>query len=140
MRRFRPIGLVFVAMAALVSACRSEHSGIVAADRTVTPGKLGRMDAAMVASCGDGSLTAAGAADIVRPPYVQQVQSSAATLVWAARRGATDVRLDLTTPDGSLVSSVSPRPDAPANPAAAEHLVASVTGLAADEIYCWSIR
>ena len=98
----------------------------------------GRADAALVAACGPGGVTAEGAA-IVRAPYLQQVSDTRAMFVWTSTEpSATSVAV--TRPDGTPVATAPAEGDATSHPAGARQLVAQVEALDPSSIYCYAVQ
>lgn len=93
--------------------------------------------AAELSGCGDGQPTDAGSARLTRQPFMQQVTSTSADIVFRTERART-VQVDITSPDGTAVTSVS----ASADPSVSDgtQQIAAITGLEPATTYCYALR
>jgi hypothetical protein len=98
-----------------------------------------RPDEELAARCGDGGLLPEGARDLRRRPYLQQVTRNGALLAFTSA-GASDVIVDVTTPEGTPVTSVVAIPDTTAKPSGAWQGVARIEALKPGTIYCHALR
>lgn len=94
--------------------------------------------AELVMACGAPAFSAG--AGLVRAPYVQQVGDRSASVLWTASSDE-PLTVDVTLPDGTLVSSAAGVVDASAHPPrGARQFVARVEDLEPDRIHCYSLR
>jgi acid phosphatase type 7 len=85
--------------------------------------------------CGSG---AALSTALTRSPYVQQVTESSAIVAFSAPFDPT-LSVEITTPDGVLVSSAAVAVDTPAGPDGRATLTAFLTDLSPGTTYCYAI-
>lgn len=135
----------FAAVAAGVTACQtgSNQSGNVHAASIGAladiPAPRTQFDQSLLESCGQlDSPDAVGATELVRFPYLQQVSTDSAKVLWTSRtRGAHSVQV--TRPNGTAVGTFGAVLDETAHPTGAFQYVADLTGLDAAEVYCYSL-
>jgi hypothetical protein len=131
---------VFALLASTFIGCGGRTSGDLAATRT---GDLshplaerGRFDSRLQAACGDGSILEG--ASFRTLPFVQQVTSTSAAVVFSTTKPTTPV-VDVTTPDGLPVCSADVRVDESAQSLGVTQYVASIDGLLPNMTYCYAI-
>lgn len=135
-------GLTFTGLAVLsVTGCTLNQSGNTSASKTgdlSNPAERRSPIEALRAACGSGEPTTAGELQIKRRPYLQQVTTSSALVGWVATQQ--DARVDVTLPDGTLVSSGVAELEYTAVRTEGEHqLWARLDGLAPDTTYCYTL-
>ncbi len=139
MRLFRPLVFVLFAVAAL-AGCQ-EDPALLSATSTgdLSLGKLPRQtfDVRQTAACGPGGTTPAGDAGLMRMPYLQQVTSKSAQVLWTTDATAA-CRVRLRGPDG-VEREVAAEVDASASPKGARQLVARLDGLEPATAYCYEL-
>jgi hypothetical protein len=88
--------------------------------------------------CGEGGLTRRGANDLSRLPYLQRVTATSAAILYARRadRALADA-VEITQPDGTLVTTLSAQVD-PAAPGGLQR-VAYIQGLKPLTYYCYRL-
>lgn len=91
----------------------------------------------LVAVCGDGELTLAGAERVDRRPYLQQVSATSALALFTLRQKEAAPALTLTLPDGQALQKVRAERD-PSDPSGLQW-IARFTGLEAGALYCYSL-
>jgi len=132
--------LPLVAFAALsCGGLPANEEGDISASKTgsiVTAFAPRRLAAADFSACGDGAPTAAARGALTRLPFLQQVTSSSADIVF--RTSAEQSAIDVTTRDGAPVTTVSAELDA-SEPSGVQR-IATVSGLEPETIYCYSLR
>jgi hypothetical protein len=95
-------------------------------------------DKPFVDACGaDPGLTSRGEREIRRPPYLQQVTTRSALLLWTS---ATSAEVDITTPAGLPVATVTAVADRTARPRRGHQLIAHLQRLEPATLYCYQIR
>lgn len=94
-------------------------------------------DAHLQQACGASDVTSTGERLLPRWPYLQKVTDHSATMVWVG----TDAKavLEVTTPDGAKVASVTGAPDTSARPTKGTQFTADIDALAPASIYCWTL-
>jgi hypothetical protein len=128
---------------ALVAAggCFGNTHGQFAATRfgdiTQPPVEHARFDAALTAACGDGTPTADGTATIARLPYLQQVTSRSAMILFTT--AVAGARVVATTPDGAPIAIADALVDESAQPAHGRQLIAHLHDLPASSIVCYQV-
>jgi acid phosphatase type 7 len=118
--------------AAKLAAEKSGDLGNLLGDRR-------RPDAELVSACGAGALTPTGQAALRRTPYLQQVAAQTATVVFTSASDS-DLIIDVTQPDGTLLSSVLAERDDTAQPNGAWQGFFRLEQLAPSTLYCYSLR
>lgn len=123
------------------SACLGNQSGNIAATATgdvSTPAVRGSPLAALRDVCGDGTITAAGAAALVRTPYLQQVTSNSA-LVGAVTASPGALRVELEDPSKATPTLVEAAAEPTTYRSAGETLMwASLGALEPGKVYCYT--
>lgn len=135
----RSFGLVALAVACGSGLSSNEHGNLSAktlgsldfelADRSAP-------DARLLAGCGDGSATKAGEAVLKRLPFLQQVTTEAAIIVFKTTQPE-PVSVELTNTDGMVVSHVTSQAD-PSVADSTQQLV-RLEGLQPSHTYCYSL-
>jgi hypothetical protein len=125
---------------ALVAACRFNQSGSFrsrSGGDDSRPAKRAPFDAELLAACPqDGTPIGAGA--LRRAPYLQQVTSSAALLLWTQASTARAI-IEVTTPSGDVVATVTGAPEKAERSGGAFQLRARLRDLAPRQIYCYRL-
>lgn len=99
-----------------------------------------RWDRALDDVCGDGALTPKGADSVDRWPYLQQVTSNSAELLWSASPPTADeVVVEISRPDGTPIDTVNARVDPGGSARKGRQYIAKLEGLPANEIVCYRI-
>lgn len=115
----------------------SNQSGDFAAegtgDLTAEPAKRQPFDTRMVALCGDGGPTERGETALARLPYLQQVTTTSALVVWTSE-ATTPHAVDVTTTERTPVATV-----AGARDGNTMQYVARLDGLQPDTVYCYQL-
>jgi len=137
-RRVAPLVLGIAGLA----GCSTNHVGntsaATAGDLAAGEAPRTEFDARLNAACGSGEMTATGAAEFLRAPYVQNVDVDRAEVLWTTdAAGATEVRI--TDPAGAEVAVVSAQVDESATLSKGDQYVAQVTGLEQGQIYCYEV-
>jgi acid phosphatase type 7 len=132
--RLSALAVLAVANCAGRDALRAEHTG----DVSNPPAVRESADAALIEACGAGVIGELGAARVRRRPYLQQVTSDGATVVWTSR-STTPSWVEVDDAEGATLVVRAER-DASANPIGAEQMVARVEGLRADTLHCYSVH
>src|SRR5690349_10002114 len=139
----RPLRLP-LALAALAIACGGlspNQKGDLSAERTgsMTLSLAPRLapDADLLSSCGDGAPTAEGKTALRRAPFLQQVTTDSAYVVFRVSSPA-PVTVDVTTVRGRKVSS----PTSLADPSVSDgtQQLVRLTGLEPAKTYCYELR
>jgi hypothetical protein len=141
MRRFRLSTILFGAcLLTLSSGCGSEDKNL-SADRT---GDLShrsqerrRPDEDQLAHCGDGALTQEGRQAVRRRPFLQQVSSSSALVVFRSSQPGV---VEVTLPDGSAIANLPATvdPSVPASGSVTQN-IARIDGLEPSTLYCYKL-
>lgn len=135
--------LVFSMLLFAAAGCDPNQSGHLEAGRTGDlsnpPAPRGAPDAALVAACGDGEPTPAGAESLERLPYLQRVGEREAMVLWTSTSEAA-AKVVVTRPDGTRVAEANAAVDRAARPAGARQLQATLTGLEPQTTYCYAIE
>ncbi len=130
-----------VAITAFASGCMTNTSGNVSAPPggdTTQLAVRGSPVEELRAACGDGATTTAGSV-IARQPYLQQVTTHSAMVGWVTSAPEGE-HVDVTLPDGTVVTSAVAQVDDTAMRAAGENQMwATIEGLEPDTIYCYAI-
>ena len=132
--RFSILAVLAVANCAGRDALRAEHTG----DVSNPPAERQSADAAFIEACGAGVLGELGAARVRRRPFLQQVTSGGATVVWTSSSN-TPSWVEVDDGQGATVVARAER-DASASPVGAEQMVARIEGLRADALHCYSVH
>jgi 3',5'-cyclic AMP phosphodiesterase CpdA len=124
-----------------LAACDSNQSGNLEARQfgdVSRPAELGSPIEEVRDACGDGQAMVPG--QLERMPYLQQVTSTSAMIGWVAATPG-DQRVELTTPDGTAVATLTAAPEAGVVVARAtdRQMWATATGLSPDTVYCYAI-
>jgi hypothetical protein len=98
-----------------------------------------RPDAELVASCGDGELTALGETTLKRGPYLQQVKPESALVAFTSA-GSKDVVVEVTRPGGQPVLATTAVEDTSAAPSGAWQGYARLEGLQPATTYCYALK
>ena len=128
-------------LALLCFGCVPENQGLIEAEET---GDLsnplavrGDRVAELTAACGD--VAHAVSADLIRrKPYLQNVGATGGSVLWAgySTRGSS---LEITTPDGDVVTSVEADLDTAWISGGMDRMVARFDGLQPNQVYCYSV-
>jgi acid phosphatase type 7 len=144
MRKYLSFALL-TAVAAIpmgYAACGSPAAKLAAdknGDLSHLLGDRRRPDADLIKACGKGALTAQGETSLRRTPYLQQVAATSALVVFTS--GSTGVvTVDVTRPDGTLVTSLAATRDESVALDAAWQGFVRLEGLAPSTTYCYSLR
>jgi acid phosphatase type 7 len=134
---------LLVGFGILAAACSTNQSGNTGATKTGdTSRSIDRRSPTdeLRDACGDGGMTADGAAVMRRQPYLQQVTTTGAKLGWVTTD--TDGALvKVTTPDGTEVQTSRGELEAYAMRAAGENQVWSdLNNLTAGTTYCYEVQ
>jgi len=129
-----------------LGACLLNQAGHIAASRmgdTSHPARRGSPVAALRQACGEGDLTAAGAAALRRQPFLQQVSAGAATVGWITTAPAGQ-RVEVTAPaaappDATPVVTVTLRRETTASRVDQSQMWARLDGLAPATTYCYAL-
>ncbi|HEX2871166.1 MAG TPA: metallophosphoesterase, partial [Polyangiaceae bacterium] len=135
----RSFGLVALAVACGNGLSQNEHGNLSARTLGSLEFELadrGAPDAGLLASCGDGSVTKAGEAALQRLPFLQQVTSETAIIVFKTTQPGS-VNIELTSTDGALVSNSVSQAD-PSVADGTQQLV-RLEGLQPSHTYCYSL-
>lgn len=131
---------VAVCLAALTSCGMGNEQGDLSAEKTgqiiTTLAQRQAPAADLVAGCGDGSLTQGGADTLTRTPFLQQVTSQSATVVFRVREAA-PVRLVVRSLHGAPLQQVTSQPD-PTVADGKQQLV-RLDQLAPNTTYCYEL-
>lgn len=121
-----------------------EPSEPIAAWRVVSAAAQARAAAAsvstldeLVAACGSGLLTSAGDQTLDRHPYLQQVTSTSALVLFTTRDVGPDPVLKLTRPSGQPVELFATEADP--QDASGHQRMARLTRLEPDTVYCYEL-
>ena len=87
--------------------------------------------------CGSGALTEAGRATLTRSPFLQQVSSTGAFVVFRTKSSGAQAQVELTTLDGAAVTSVVAGTDASVRGGVQQ--VAELRGLEPNTAYCYTL-
>lgn len=109
------------------------------ADHPIAAVPRTRHDAHLQKACGVSDTTPTGERLLARWPYLQKVTDHSATVVWVGADANAAV-LDVTTPDGASVASVTGVRDTSAKPSGGTQFTADIDALAPASIYCWNLR
>jgi acid phosphatase type 7 len=134
----------FVSVIAIgLAACAMNQEGNLGATKMgdlTHPAQRGSPIDAIRSACGQGTMTAAGAAVIRREPYLQQVTTTSAMIGWVTTSPDGE-HVNLTTVAGAPVSSAVARVEEGLQRNAGEkQMWATVTGLTPDTIYCYVLE
>lgn len=123
------------------AACSSNQPG----DRqSLITGDVSRLadrapfDAELSSACGSGDLTPAGDDALRRAPYLQQVTSSSALLLWTQASLAGAV-VEVTTPSGAPVATVPAVQEKAVRSRGGYQFRAAIPGLAPRQVYCYQV-
>jgi acid phosphatase type 7 len=123
------------------SGTEPNEEGDIAAEKTgsIMTGLAPRhaADRELVARCGSGAYTKAGSATLTRAPFLQQVSSSSALVVFRSTSSESEA-IDVTTVDGSPVMSAVAGTDAGVK--GGSQKVAQLRGLQPSTTYCYALR
>jgi hypothetical protein len=132
-----------VALGLLCTACFGKVKGDLIAEGTgdVSNALAERRapDTRQLEGCGDGEATLEGEVELYREPFLQEVGSSSASVVFAtrlARQGIVDVKL----PGGSPVMSVEAERDGTTTGKLEHQAIAKLEGLEPSTLYCYSLQ
>ncbi len=136
--------LAWIAALSLLGGCLTEEPGHLAAtdtgdlshplaDRTPPAASLDE-------ACGEARVTDYGTEALVRLPYLQQVDTRAADVVWTSAARIEGTRVVVTDARGEEVATVEAVVDTTAAPLLATQWVASIDGLEPSTTYCYSIE
>lgn len=133
------LGLAACLAAVSLTACTLNESGNISASTTGDvshPAERGSPLTPLHEACGaTGELTAQ---DVTREPFLQQVTSSSAIVGWRAY-SPDGQEVEITTPDGTPVTTVEGAVEPLKRFDGAEQLWAKVSGLEPDTIYCYTL-
>jgi hypothetical protein len=127
----------------LFTGCMGNTSGDLAASRFgdlsnplgAREDAYGEIDAACGLGPPDGSPSS-----LRRRPYLQQVQTRSAQLLWTSDASMTTPTVEVTLPGGQLVTTAIGAPDPSASPPeSARQWVAALEGLQPDTLYCYDL-
>jgi acid phosphatase type 7 len=136
---------LFAATAAVplgYTACGSPAAKLAAdknGDLSHLLGDRRRPDADLVSSCGSGALTLEGETTLRRTPYLQQVTATSALVVFTSAPES-EVTIDVTRPDGTLVTSLPAQRDESVALEAAWQGYVRLDGLGPSSTYCYTLR
>jgi hypothetical protein len=135
------ITLTGLTLTALAGGCMTNNSGNVAAPSggdTSRPAERGSPIEELRAACGEGTPTLDGSV-ISRQPYLQQVTTHSALVGWMTVTPDGE-HVDVTLPDGSLVTTAGAQIDTSAlRSGGATQMWAALEALEPDTIYCYGI-
>ena len=94
-------------------------------------------DSHLTSACKDNN-NPAGAAKIIRTPYLQKTQHNSTSLLWVSVESTSESVL-ITKPDGTIVTKVPGIHDASAQPSKGKQWIANVEGLHPYTIYCYAL-
>jgi hypothetical protein len=127
----------------LFTGCMGNTSGDLAASKFgdlsnplgAREDAYGEIDAACGLAPPDGSPSS-----LRRRPYLQQVQTRSAQLLWTSDASMTTPTVEVTLPGGQLVTTAIGAPDPSASPPeSARQWVAALEGLQPDTLYCYDL-
>ncbi|MBC7171666.1 MAG: fibronectin type III domain-containing protein, partial [Polyangiaceae bacterium] len=135
-----------IALSLLASGCNGNRSGRVRAEEVgsldAPLASRARMETVRHAPCGSGVLTAAGRAIVSRAPYLQRVDSEAASVLLTIRRRAADdssLSIAVSTPGGETIARVRVERDGKSAPFLAVPFRARIEGLSPATLYCYRL-
>lgn len=135
------LGLVTLA----AGACDKNELGHLEApkggDLTHAPAPRAPFDTRSEQACGPGGATPEGSLALVRHPYVQRVTADSAAVLWVADDASSGepVTVEVTRPDGTVVTTAQARVDDTARPQRGTQYVASLSGLDANATLCYRL-
>jgi hypothetical protein len=125
------------------SGCMTNTSGDLAAEQFgdlsnplgAREDAYGEIDAACGLAAPDGMPSS-----LRRRPYLQQVQSDSAQLLWTSDASMSAPSVQVSLPNGTVITEVAGAPDASARPPeGAVQWLASIQGLQPDTLYCYEL-
>lgn len=132
---------LWCALALQLAACDPNQSGNLGATKTGDtshPAQRGSPVDELRAACGTGARTLAGSV-VHRRPYLQQVTATSAMIGWVTMAPAGE-SIEVTTPEGALVRSVTPvLQEGNQRTAGEKQMWATVGELTPDSIYCYGL-
>ena len=123
--------------------CNSNISGKISATGTgdLTAPPMPRMASESVGPCGETEVTSLGKDLLRRLPYLQQVTSSSATVVWTSADGDGPADVVVTEPDGTVLQRLEATIDTTAPlPYRSRQWTATADGLRPGATVCYEIR
>lgn len=140
---FRPLFFLAATLLFTICGCACNPSGYLAASKTGDlsnpPAPRVKADAQLALQCGRGELLGAGVSSIARKPYLQRTTDRSTRIVWTTRSSA-PAHVEITTPEGSIVTLAPGEEDTSARPAGARQIEANITGLEPGTLYCYVIK